>query len=112
MSIQSVNPATGVVLETFSPASSAELERIVERAHAAFLEWRTVPFPARAERMRRAAQLLRKDLAHHSMHMTLEMGKPIVQAEAEVEKCALTCDFYADHAEAFLAEQPRATDAS
>jgi succinate-semialdehyde dehydrogenase/glutarate-semialdehyde dehydrogenase len=44
--------------------------------------------------------------------MTLEMGKPIVQAEAEVDKCAACCDYYADHAEAFLAEQPSKTDAS
>ena len=112
MSIQSVNPATGEVLETFTPASPEQLERIVARAHAAFLAWRTVPFAARAEHMREAARFLRKDMASHALAMTLEMGKPIVQAEAEVEKCALTCDFYAEHAEAFLAEQPRETDAS
>jgi succinate-semialdehyde dehydrogenase/glutarate-semialdehyde dehydrogenase len=112
MSIQSVNPATGEVLETFTPSSPEQLERIVARAHAAFLAWRTVPFAARAEHMREAARLLRKDMASHALAMTLEMGKPIVQAEAEVEKCALTCDFYAEHAEAFLAEQPRETDAS
>jgi len=112
MSIQSVNPATGEVLETFTPTSPDELERMVARAHAAFLGWRTVPFAARAERMREAARLLRKDMASHALAMTLEMGKPIIQAEAEVEKCALTCDFYAEHAEAFLAEQPRETDAS
>ena len=51
-------------------------------------------------------------MAYHALAMTLEMGKPIVQAEAEVEKCALACDFYAEHAEGFLAEQPRETDAS
>ena len=63
MSIQSVNPATGEVLETFTPTSSEQLERIVTRAHAAFVEWRAVPFAARAERMREAARLLRKDMA-------------------------------------------------
>ena len=47
MSIQSVNPATGEVLETFTPASPEELDRIVARAHAAFREWRSVPFSAR-----------------------------------------------------------------
>jgi succinate-semialdehyde dehydrogenase/glutarate-semialdehyde dehydrogenase len=112
MSIQSVNPATGEVLETFIPTSSEQLERIVTRAQAAFVEWRAVPFAVRAERMREAARLLRKDVAFHAVTMTLEMGKPIVQAEAEVEKCAWACDFYAEHAEAFLAEQPRTTDAS
>ncbi len=112
MSIQSVNPATGEVLQTFSATSPAELERIMARAHAAFVEWRSVPFVTRAERMRDAARLLRKDKAEHARTMTLEMGKPIVQAEAEVDKCASGCDYYADHAEGFLAEQPRETDAS
>src|SRR6266540_1427396 len=112
MSIQSVNPATGAMLQTFSATSPAEVDRIMTRAHAAFVEWRGVPFATRAERMRAAARLLRKDKAEHARTMTLEMGKPIVQAEAEVDKCALGCDYYADHAEAFLAEQPRETDAS
>ena len=112
MSIQSVNPATGQVLQAFSATSPAEVERIMTRAHAAFVEWRSVPFATRAERMRDAARLLRRDKAGHSRTMTLEMGKPVVQAEAEVDKCALGCDYYADHAEQFLAEQPRETDAS
>jgi succinate-semialdehyde dehydrogenase / glutarate-semialdehyde dehydrogenase len=112
MSIQTVNPSNGDVLETFTPASAEELDRIVARAHAAFLEWRSVPFTARAHCMREAARLLRKGVEQHSLNMTLEMGKPIVQAEAEVEKCASCCDYYADHAETFLAEQPRKTDAS
>jgi succinate-semialdehyde dehydrogenase / glutarate-semialdehyde dehydrogenase len=112
MSIQSVNPATGETLETFTPASPQDLERMMTQAHTAFVEWRAVPFAARADRMRDAARLLRKDMASHAVTMTLEMGKPIVQAEAEVEKCASACDFYAEHAESFLAEQPRKTDAS
>ncbi len=112
MSIQSINPATGEILETFRATSSEELDRILARAQAAFAEWRTVPLAARAERMREAARRLRKGKAEHARTMTLEMGKPIVQAEAEVDKCAWGCDYYADHAEAFLAVQPRATDAS
>ena len=91
MSIQSVNPATDEVLETFTSTTPEELERIVARAHAAFVEWRSVPFKARADRMREAARLLRKGMEHHAVTMTLEMGKPIVQAEAEVEKCAACC---------------------
>jgi len=112
MSIQSVNPATGELLESFTPASPGELDRLVGKAHAAFVRWRTVPFAERAARMREAARLLRNGMAQHALDMTLEMGKPIVQAEAEIEKCALCCDYYADHAETFLAAEPRATDAS
>jgi len=62
--------------------------------------------------MREAAQTLRTRRAEYARTMTLEMGKPIVQGEAEVDKCAWVCEYYADHAEAFLAEQPRETEAS
>src|SRR5213593_354434 len=81
-------------------------------AHAAFLQWREVPFARRAQRMREAAQILRTRRAEYARTMTLEMGKPIVQGEAEVDKCAWACEYYADHAEAFLAEQSRETEAS
>src|SRR5258706_8857257 len=111
MSLQSVNPATGEVLETFTPTSSRELDGIVAQSHAAFLEWRTVPFKVRAERMRQAAQILRRRRAEFARTMTLEMGKPITQGEAEADKCAWVCDYYADSAEGFLAVQPRETDA-
>src|SRR5213594_3285478 len=112
MSIQSVNPATGEVIETFEATSAREVERILATAHAAFLEWRTTPFDVRARHLRNAAQVLKKRKADYARLMTLEMGKPIVQAEAEVDKCAWACEYFADHAESFLAEQPRETDAS
>jgi succinate-semialdehyde dehydrogenase/glutarate-semialdehyde dehydrogenase len=112
MSVRSVNPATGEILETLPEASKPQIEQALARAHAAFLEWRTRPFAERARLMRAAGQELRTREAEYAMTMTREMGKPIVQAEAEVEKCAATCDYYAEHAEAFLAEQPRRTEAS
>ena len=112
MSIQSINPATGEILESFKETSGQELDRILMGAHAAFLQWREVPFARRAQRMREAAQTLRTRRAEYARTMTLEMGKPIVQGEAEVDKCAWVCEYYADHAEAFLAEQPRETEAS
>jgi succinate-semialdehyde dehydrogenase / glutarate-semialdehyde dehydrogenase len=112
MSMQSINPATGEVLETFTETSLPEVERILATAHAAFLEWRAAPFGARATRMHEAARLLRARKAECARTMTLEMGKPIVQAEAEVDKCAWTCDYYAEHAETLLGEQPRETDAA
>ena len=112
MSIHSVNPATGETLETYEETAPRELEQILARAQEVFLEWRTVPFADRALRMRKAAELLRRRQTEHARTMTLEMGKPIVQAEAEVEKCASVCDYYAEHAESFLAKQPRATEAA
>ena len=112
MSIQSINPATDEVLESFEETSSVKLDNVLTGAHAAFLDWRKTPVATRARSMREAASVLRAGRGDYARTMTLEMGKPIVQAEAEVDKCAWVCDYYADHAEGFLAEQPRETDAS
>jgi succinate-semialdehyde dehydrogenase / glutarate-semialdehyde dehydrogenase len=112
MSMQSINPATGDVLGSFAEASPAEIERILAAAHAAFLDWRHTGWPDRARPMRQAGEILRRRRAELARTMALEMGKPIVQGEAEIDKCAWTCDFYAEHAERHLALQPRPTDAA
>jgi succinate-semialdehyde dehydrogenase/glutarate-semialdehyde dehydrogenase len=112
MSIQSINPATGEVLETFQEISAGEIDRALEAATAAFHDWRRVPFAARAEKMRAAARILREGKEKYARTMALEMGKPITQGEAEAEKCASGCDYYAEHAASFLADQPRETDAA
>jgi succinate-semialdehyde dehydrogenase/glutarate-semialdehyde dehydrogenase len=112
MSIQSINPATGKILETFPETTSQEIELILSRARAAFHEWRAVPFATRAQTVQKAAGLLRARKTDYARVMALEMGKPIVQGEAEVDKCAWVCEYYAEHAEAFLTPQPRETDAS
>ncbi len=112
MTIQSLNPATAEVLETFEETSARQIDDILTRAQAAFTAWRAQPFSHRAALMRAAGQELRARKSEYALTMTREMGKPIVQAEAEVEKCATTCDYYAEHAETFLAAEPRDTDAS
>ncbi|HUK64382.1 MAG TPA: aldehyde dehydrogenase family protein, partial [Dongiaceae bacterium] len=112
MSIQSINPATGQILQTFQESSAPEIERALAAAHGAYLAWRDVPFATRALHMGKAAGLLRGRKAEFARTMTLEMGKPITQGEAEAEKCAWTCEYYAQHAEGMLTEQPRETDAS
>jgi succinate-semialdehyde dehydrogenase / glutarate-semialdehyde dehydrogenase len=112
MNIQSINPATGEVLENFQEMSTSEIDQILEAAETTFREWRKRPFADRAQRMREGARILRDRKEKYARTMSLEMGKPIVQGEAEAEKCAWACDYYAEHAEAFLAEQPRETDAS
>jgi succinate-semialdehyde dehydrogenase / glutarate-semialdehyde dehydrogenase len=111
MAIQTINPATGDIVEKFEPTSPAELDRIAMGAQAAFQEWRTVPFADRAARMREAARILRARKEEFARTMTVEMGKPITQGDAEVEKCAWTAEYYAEHAEAMLRVDPRETDA-
>src|SRR5438552_1858422 len=111
MSIRSVNPTTGEVLETFAEVTPKETERILEDVHHAFLDWRRRPIKQRARAIGDAARVLRAKKAAYARTMALEMGKPIAQGEGEVEKCAWGCEYYAEHAEEFLAPQPRRTDA-
>jgi len=112
VSLQSVNPATGAVLETFEETSPTELDRIIARADAASREWRVLPVAARAERLRAAGRILRERKDAYARTMALEMGKPLAQGVAEAEKCAWVCDYYADQAAAMLADQRRQTDAT
>jgi succinate-semialdehyde dehydrogenase/glutarate-semialdehyde dehydrogenase len=112
VTVQSVNPATGEVLETFEETAPDALARILERADAASREWRRRPVGERAERLRAAGRLLRERKDTYARTMALEMGKPLAQGVGEAEKCAWVCDYYAEHGAAFLADEPRPSDAS
>ncbi len=112
MAIASVNPATGVTLQTFPEADAGQIEQALALASDTFRSWRQVDFATRAAKMRRAAEILDQDKRRFGEIMTLEMGKPIGAAVAEVEKCASVCRYYAEHAEAFLAPEAIATDAA
>jgi succinate-semialdehyde dehydrogenase / glutarate-semialdehyde dehydrogenase len=112
VTFQSVNPATGQVIETFAETSPDALDRILERADAASRAWSRVALRERAERLRVAARILRERKDAYGRTMALEMGKPLAQGVGEAEKCAWACEYYADQGEGFLAPQPRTTDAS
>src|SRR5579885_1501419 len=112
MSIQSINPANEEVLATFEPYSAAQIDEALGQARAAFKDWRETTFAERGALFHRIASYLREHKTELARIATLEMGKPIVESEAEVEKCAWNCDFYADNAEKFLADEPVATNAS
>jgi succinate-semialdehyde dehydrogenase / glutarate-semialdehyde dehydrogenase len=112
MGIASVNPATGEVLATFPPLTSAEIESKLILAEDAFQPYRHIPIARRGEWLRKAAEILERDQVELAKIMTLEMGKPIKQAIAEVLKCALVCRYYADHAAEFLQDHEISTDAS
>jgi succinate-semialdehyde dehydrogenase/glutarate-semialdehyde dehydrogenase len=112
VSIQSINPATGEVIETFEPFSEAQINEALDQARNTFREWRETTFAERGALFHRLAGHLRDSKAELARMATLEMGKPIVESEAEVEKCAWNCDFYADNAEKFLADEHVATNAT
>ena len=111
MSLDAVNPATGELLKTYDELTPGETAAAVEDAHAAWKSWRKVPFAERARPMRKAAAVLRERKAEFARLMALEMGKPLKQGISEAEKCALGCDYYAEHAEAHLAPEAAATEA-
>jgi acyl-CoA reductase-like NAD-dependent aldehyde dehydrogenase len=109
--IRSINPATEEVLAEFRPATPQQIEEVLSSAAAAYHGWRRTAFAERAALMRRAAATLRAQQARWAGIITAEMGKPITEAEAEVEKCAWNCEFYADNAERFLSAEPHASNA-
>ena len=112
MSVSSINPATGETLETFAETAPAALERILDQAVAAYGAWRRFSYAQRGQAMRQAARILRERKAEYARTMALEMGKPLQQGEAEAEKCAWACEYYAEQAAAMLGDQPRVTDGS
>ena len=110
--MQSVNPATGESIREYPEHTEDEVGARLERAGAAYRAWSARPVSERAARLRSLAVVLRADLASNASLMTAEMGKPIAQAEAEVEKCATTCDWFADHAAGLLEPEFVVTEAS
>ena len=108
--IASVNPATGDVLRRFEPDSDLDIERKLCFANETFPAYKRSSFSERAGRMRRAADILESDKMQFARTMTLEMGKPIRSAIQEVEKCALACRYYAEHAAGFLKDEQIATE--
>ncbi len=103
---ESVNPATEEVLERVAGHDAGRVERALERAEGAFRDWSRSGSGKRTELMLGAARVLRERLPEWAATITREMGKPISEARAEVEKCAWNCEYYAENAEELLARRP------
>jgi len=112
MPIQTQNPATGQVIETFNAHTDAEIDLILAKSVVAHQELRSWSFETRAKHMRKLASLLRDEAETLGKVVTLEMGKTLSAAIAEVNKCALGAEYYAETAEAHLADEMIETDAS
>lgn len=110
--LQSINPATGEPLTTYPEMDRVEWERVLNRVQRAFQDWKSTDYAVRGQCLQRTAQILRRDQESLALLMAWEMGKPLAQGRAEIEKCAWVCDYYADNGEAFLTPEPVATDAS
>ena len=96
---------TGEVVGQYPQHTADDVEEALNRAREAFLQWRELRFAERADLLRRAADYLREQKSRFATLISTEMGKPIAEAEAEIEKCAWGCDFYAQHAESMLADR-------
>ncbi len=105
MTFKSVNPATGELLNEFDRHSPEEVERRLQLAERAFAEWRETPYAERAALMRRLADAFRDKARELGEIAAREMGRPITPAIAEIKKCALVCDYYADETADILAEE-------
>jgi len=105
MAIATINPATGEVVKTFPALSEAEIEKKVQLAVSAFKAELKTPFAVRAQRMRKAAEILERDKDKFAHLMTLEMGKTYKSAVAEAVKCTSACYFYAENAEKIMADE-------
>jgi succinate-semialdehyde dehydrogenase / glutarate-semialdehyde dehydrogenase len=102
MPLVSHNPATGRLIQRHRAHTAAQVSAALAATHTAFLAWRDTPLATRARHLRAVASTLRRQRTALARVITAEMGKPRADALAEIDKCALCCDFYAQHAAHFL----------
>ena len=111
MAIESINPATEETSGAFDELSPEQLDDASASAHEAWKNWSRTPVSERGRLMRGVASHLRENKPRFSRVITLEMGKPIVESEAEIKKCAWACHFYAENAGRFLSHETVETNA-
>jgi succinate-semialdehyde dehydrogenase/glutarate-semialdehyde dehydrogenase len=111
MSLKSINPFTNRLIEEFQECSEVEMEEILAQSAFAFEKWKRSDFGYRKSLMKKVSGLLIKNVGEYSQAITMEMGKPISESKAEVEKCAWVCDYYIKNSEGFLKDETTDTDA-
>lgn len=110
--LRSINPFDQSVVAEFEVHNASVIDKKLAAAVKAFTSWRRQDFSHRAALMKRAGALLRERKAEYARVVSVEMGKILAEATAEIEKCANGCDYFADHAAVFLKDQTIATEAS
>ena len=111
MILKSINPYTNEVIKEFEEISDEEMENVLTQSGEAFEKWKKTGFDYRRSLMEKAAAWLRSNINEYAESITAEMGKPVKESKAEVDKCAWVCDYYAKNAEQFLSAEPVKTDA-
>ena len=103
--ISTINPATGQIIHSYKPTDTDEIPSIVNDARTAFAKWKKKDVLERCDYIRSLAKELNKNKDKYAMIITQEMGKPIAQSYAEIEKCVWLCEYYCENAESFLQDQ-------
>jgi succinate-semialdehyde dehydrogenase / glutarate-semialdehyde dehydrogenase len=103
--VTTIDPSSGSQLAAYEETSDEQIDAILDRALRAAARWRGVPVTERAEAVRSFGQAMRERGDELARLATREMGKPLAQSQAEVEKCAWTCEWFADHGPALLASE-------
>ncbi|MDX9768309.1 MAG: aldehyde dehydrogenase family protein, partial [Ectothiorhodospiraceae bacterium] len=112
MTMSSVNPANGSIIHVFDTWDHGRIEKALALAERSFAAWSVQGFERRAACLHKAADLLHHRREHYAGIITLEMGKLHREALAEIDKCAWGCEYYADNAALFLADEPVETEAA
>ncbi len=112
METQVINPATEEVIDTITLHDDDTVREKIAECHEAWERWTGVPIGERSQLMKKAASLLKERKRELAELMTREMGKPLSAGISEAEKCAWVCDYYAEEAAAFLADEAIESDAS
>ncbi|MDO5656628.1 MAG: NAD-dependent succinate-semialdehyde dehydrogenase [Flavobacteriaceae bacterium] len=110
--MKSINPYNGEIVFENKKHTQKEVEKIIENAHQAFLDWRFSSFEEREAKMKKLGEILIKNKEKYAEVMALEMGKPIAQGISEIEKCAWLCNYYAENALEQLKDKKIKTEAS
>lgn len=108
--ITTINPYTGADLKSYNEDSIDVISKKLETADNTYQQWRQTSMDHRAEKLLNVAKVLRENDEKYARQMALEMGKPITQGKAEVEKCAWLCEYYAKNAADFLKKESFETD--
>jgi succinate-semialdehyde dehydrogenase/glutarate-semialdehyde dehydrogenase len=106
----SINPATGDIIGEYPAHTAPQTAAIIEQAHARYLQWQQVPIGQRAQAIMRVSEILLANKDRYARLISQEMGKPLKESLAEVEKCAGCARYFAENGPAFLADQPIATE--
>jgi len=112
MHLHSINPATGETIQTFPVLQDETVSKILNDTATAQLRWATLDYKQRAVYFQNLARVLRQFRDQYANMITEEMGKLLKEARSEIEKCAWGCEYYAEHAETFLANESIATEAA